>query len=119
MKHLVCLSSLLIALPLGAAPPRNDYPTIDRVLYVQECVRDHPGPTFEMTNKCACALDALARQVPHKQYVSMSTSANAHGIGGERGAYIRDTDLLQKEIKRFRELQSKVKKGCFIDVEAK
>lgn len=92
----------------------HNYPTSERVIYVQSCMREHPGPDFEMVSKCSCTLDKLAQQVPLDQFVSMSTSTNANSIGGERGAYIRDVELLQKEIKRFRELQSKAKKSCFI-----
>jgi len=107
---------LFAALTLGAALPAraNDFPTVDRVLYVQECMNAHPGHYYEMVNKCSCALDALARDVKFDDYVQMSTAAKANTIGGERGGYIRDVELLQVQIKRYRELQTKVQKGCFI-----
>jgi hypothetical protein len=92
----------------------NTYPTVDRVLYVQECMRSHPGPHYEMVNKCACALDRLASEVEFDDYVTMSTAANANSIGGERGNTIRDTEMLQEQIRRYRGLQTKVKKACFI-----
>lgn len=108
-------SGLLALLCLaGGAAQANDFPTVDRVLYVQECMRAHPGPHYEMVNKCACALDALAREVKFDDYVTMNTASNANSIGGERGGYIRDTEALQVQIKRYRELQSRVKAGCFI-----
>jgi len=97
-----------------AADRVNDFPTVDRVLYVQECMRAHPGPHYEMVNKCACALDALAREVSFDDYVTMSTATNANSIGGERGNTIRDTEQLQAQIKRYRELQVRAKGGCFI-----
>ncbi len=95
----------------------HDYPTVDRVLYVQECMRTHPGPHYEMVNKCSCALDTLAKDVPFDDYVAMATATNANSIGGERGNSIRDSESLQAEIKRYRELQAKAKKGCFINLE--
>ncbi len=100
-----------VALPVAA----NDFPTVDRVLYVQECMRDNPGPNFEMVNKCSCALDALAREVKYEQYVEMSTIAKAMSIGGERGNDLRDNETLKSPLKRYRELQAKVQKGCFIN----
>lgn len=106
-------AGLLLA---ASAASANDFPTIDRVLYVQECVRNHPGPYFEMINKCSCALDALARQVSYDEYMTMNTATNANSIGGERGGYIRDAETLQVQIRRFRDLQTKVKQGCFINV---
>lgn len=102
-----------------SAPERHDYPTLDRVRYVQQCMRDHPGPSYEMTSKCVCVVDALARQLTLDQFEEMSTALNANTIGGERGNNIRDADYLQKEIRQYRELQAKAKRGCFIDPDAK
>ena len=117
-RHWVLAFSGLAALASGAqaADRVNDFPTVDRVLYVQECVRQHPGPHYEMVNKCSCALDALAREISFDDYTSMSTATNANSIGGERGNTIRDTEVLQGQIKRFREVQAKAKAGCFINV---
>ena len=109
--------ALLVVSLLGLAAGSvraNDFPTVDRVLYVQECMRNHPGPHFEMVNKCACALDALAGQISFDDYVEMTTAVNASSIGGERGGTIRDSPPLQADIKRWRALQSGVEAGCFI-----
>jgi hypothetical protein len=97
-----------------SADAPNDFPTVDRVLYVQDCMKAHPGPYYEMVNKCSCAVDALAREVRYDEYVSMATIANAMTIGGERGNDIRDNETLKAPLKRYRELQEKVKKGCFV-----
>jgi hypothetical protein len=101
---------------LLAAPPAlaHDYPTVERVNYVMACMRDHPGPHYEMVNKCSCTIDALARDLPLDDFVSMSTATNANTIGGERGSTIRDSEDLQVLIRKFRELQGAAKKGCFI-----
>lgn len=113
---LLTLCALLMA---SAAACANDFPTVDRVLYVQECMRAHPGPRFEMTSKCSCALDALARDVTYDDYVTMSTISKAMSIAGEIGGAIRDVPSLEPQAKRYRELQTKAEKGCFINSEAK
>ena len=113
---LMVVGAAVLATGAHAADRVNDFPTVDRVLYVQECMRQHPGPHYEMVNKCSCALDALAREISFDDYTAMSTATNANSIGGERGNTIRDTELLQKQIKRFREVQAKAKAGCFINV---
>jgi hypothetical protein len=110
------LCALLMA---SAAACANDFPTVDRVLYVQECMRAHPGPQFEMASKCSCALDALARDVKYDDYVTLSTISKAISIGGERGGAMRDTPSLEPQAKRYRELQAKAEKGCFINPEAR
>jgi hypothetical protein len=97
-----------------ASAAANDFPTIDRVLYVQECMRSNPGPFYEMANKCSCALDGLAREVAYDDYVEMTTIVNSITIGGERGGTLRDNETLKPQIKRYRELQAKVQKACFI-----
>lgn len=108
------LSLCLLPLTWCHAASANDFPTVDRVLYVQECLATHPGPNYEMTNKCSCALDALAESVKYDDYVEMSTATKATTIGGERGGYIRDNALLQDQIKRYKALQVKVEKSCFL-----
>jgi hypothetical protein len=116
------LPRLLPVLALAFTPlaaQAHDYPTADRVVFVQACVRDHPGPHYEMINKCSCVLDKLAGQLSHEQFVDMDTAANATSIGGERGAYIRDTDALQQNIRKYRKLLADAKTGCFISLGAK
>ena len=105
-------------LPTAFGASANDFPTVDRVMYVQECLRAHPGPSFEMVSKCSCALDRLAEQVKYEEYVTLSTEANATSIGGERGSFLRDNAGVQVDVKRYRDLQSKVKKSCMFNLEA-
>lgn len=102
-------------LPCLALPTlANDFPTVDRVLYVQDCMRAHPGAYHEMVSKCSCALDRLAEQVKYEDYVTMSTVVNAMTIGGERGSELRDNETVKPQVTRYRELQAKVQKACFI-----
>ena len=93
----------------------NDFPTVERVLYVQDCMKANPGPYYEMVNKCSCALDGLARVVTFDDYSTMTTLINAVTIGGERGAGLRDNETIKPQIKRYRDLQSQVQRACFIN----
>ncbi len=107
----VALCALLLA---SAAAQANDFPTAERVLYVQECMRAHPGPQFEMVHKCSCVLDVLAADLKYDDYVTLSTVIKAMSIGGERGSAIRDVPSLEPQAKRYREFQLKSEKACFI-----
>jgi hypothetical protein len=114
MRHinaLVCCCGLLA----GTVASANDFPTVDRVLYVQECMRAHPGPGFEMINKCSCSLDHLAQEVKFDDYVNMITIVKSVTIAGERGGELRDNETLKPQIARYRALQAKAAKACFID----
>ena len=111
----IASAALACALPLAAtAAHANDFPTVDRVLYVQDCMRANPGPYYEMVNKCSCAADRLADEVKYDDYVTMITVVNAITIGGERGGELRDNETVKPQIARYRELQGKVQKACFI-----
>lgn len=108
---------LALAIPGAGAWAANDYPTVERVMYVHECMRQHPGNHFEMVSKCSCVIDKIAEKVSYDDFESMSTATNANTIGGERGNAIRDVATVQDEIKRFRTLQAEAKKACFINTE--
>lgn len=110
-NKLFCAGVLLVA---TAAASANDFPTVDRMLYVQECMQAHPGSNFEMTNKCSCALDKLALKVKFDDYVTMTTIVKAVTIGGERGGNLRDNESIKPQIKRFRDLQAEVQNSCFL-----
>ena len=103
----------------GSTAQAYDYPTSARVVYVQACMRDHPGPHYEMLNKCSCTVDTLARDLTYDDFVTMDTIANANSIGGERGNEIRDTESLQVQARKFRQLQIAAKKSCLINLEAR
>jgi hypothetical protein len=110
-RSMFALGTLSMA---SAASLANDFPTAERVLYVQECMRANPGPQFEMISKCSCALDSLAAEIRFDEYVTLSTISKAISIGGERGGSVRDVPSYEPLIKRYRELQAKAQKGCFI-----
>jgi hypothetical protein len=112
MMHRFMGAAALLAAAVPASA--NDFPTVDRILYVQECLQTHPGPNFEMVNKCSCALDKLALMVKFDDYVTMTTIVKAVTIGGERGGDLRDNETIKPQIKRYRDLQSEVQKSCFL-----
>lgn len=114
LKHAIAPLAALMGLTLGAPALAHDYPTVDRVVFVQQCMVQHPGAHYEMLSKCSCALDKIAADVSFDDFETMVTASNATTIGGERAAEIRDNEGLQKEIRRYRDLVSKAKKSCFI-----
>lgn len=116
MKLLPLLAALTATSAAVAAPatPDHDYPTVERVLYVQQCMREHPGPFYEMVNKCSCALDRIAAEVSLDDFVEMNTVVNAMTIGGERGSELRDNAGAKKQVSRWKALQARVQPACFI-----
>lgn len=113
------LPDLLGFVAFAAAAPvadaaGNDFPTVDRVEYVQECMRNHPGSRHEMLYKCSCTLDRIAAEIHYDEYVELWTAANAISIGGERGAQLRDAQVSRDMAKKFRSIEEKAQKDCFL-----
>jgi hypothetical protein len=95
---------------------KHQYPTLTRVEYVQECIRSYPNVSArEMTYKCACAIDSIANEISHDEFVDLSTITSAISIAGERGAAIREQKGSRPLANKFRDIQNKAKKACFIN----
>ncbi len=91
-----------------------DYPTLDRVLFVEACLREQPErPRQEMIYKCTCAFDQLAAQIPYASFAELETAANALGIAGERGSTVR-TDEIRAQARHFRTVLADAKQTCLI-----
>jgi hypothetical protein len=105
---------LLLAATLPAQA--HDYPTSDRVIWVQTCMQENPGPYYEMVSKCSCALDRIARDVKFDDFTTMSTDTNALTIGGERGGALRGNEQVQQTARKWRQVQADARKACMIDV---
>lgn len=112
VRFLGLVGTLLLC---GISPAQaHDYPTADRVTWVQACMQEHPGHYFEMVNKCSCAIDRIAREVSYDAFTTMNTAANASSIGGERGGSLRASDTVQQQVRQYRALQKQAKAACFI-----
>jgi hypothetical protein len=100
----------------SAEGPKYQFPTLTRVEYVQDCIRAYPNVSArEMTYKCACAIDSIANDISHDEFVDLSTVTSAISIAGERGAAIREQKASRPMANKFRDLQTKAKKACFIN----
>lgn len=109
-------ATLLCALALLASPAAaHDYPTVERVLYVEACMRDHPQQNRqEMIYKCACAIDALAERLSYDEFVEASTAVYAGQVAGERGTMVRESATGRDLAGMFREAQAEAFRRCLI-----
>jgi hypothetical protein len=104
-----------IVLCLAGAALANDFPTVERVLFVENCMREHADrPRQEMLYKCSCVVDAIAAETSYDDFVEMSTANDAGQIAGERGTQVRESAEGRSLTKRYRELRAKAAKGCFV-----
>lgn len=110
MRKLFILASLMCGLPAQA----NDFPTLARVQYVQECQGARTGPLFELQSKCSCAVDHLAAKLSYEQFDTMKTAANALFIGGERGGALRENPGIRPLVERLKTLEAEAAQACFL-----
>lgn len=104
---------LAVVIPTAAFAHNHEYPTVGRVEYVLECMRDHGGKQ-EYLYKCSCAIDEIAKQLPYDDFVEAATAARYQNLPGERGGLFRDPDSVRNLAKSFKALQTKADKMCFV-----
>jgi hypothetical protein len=98
--------------PARAAAP-NDYPTVDRVEFVLECMQKNPGKQ-ELLYKCACVIDEIARHYPYDDFVEAATAARFQSLGGDRGGLFRDPPKTREVAKRYLQVQNDAMKRCAV-----
>ena len=119
MKRIALLNvatlALSLAAPLAAHADGNNYPTAERVQFVEECMADYPDKgRFEMVQKCSCVVDQLAAHYTYDEFVDMTTAAKAFTISGERGNVVRDTPMGKRLNTQFKQALAASKEACFL-----
>jgi hypothetical protein len=107
------VGALLLGLGVGASAWAYDYPTVDRVEFVLECMQNYGGE-YRYIYQCSCTIDAIARELPYEAYVDTSTVARYQGMGGEGAGVFRDSDEVREMAKRYRSVRSAAFKQCGI-----
>jgi hypothetical protein len=100
---------------LGDAPrpdaPRNDYPTIARVEYVQECIAKNGGNLADLY-KCSCAIDRIADHLTYDDFVEAGTFARYATLPGEGGGEFRDPQHGRERAKLYRSIEADAYRSC-------
>jgi len=104
----------LIALPsLSAA---NDFKTVTRVHYVQDCIALNQGTMniYEATHKCSCVVDKLAEVFTERQYEDANAGFRFSNLPGDRGGVFRDDMDVKDGIALFKETHAAAYDSCRI-----
>ena len=89
----------------------HDYPTVDRVEFVLECMQRNAGRQ-EFLYKCSCVIDELAQKYSYDDFVEAATAARYQTLGGERGGAFRDPPQTREIAKRYLQARSEAMKHC-------
>ena len=89
----------------------GNFPTIDRVLYVNECIREHGGG-LDSLYKCSCVMDYFIENLTYEEFDNMDASSHGINTTGERSAIWRDPKGVRDGINRLKDVQTLAKKKC-------
>ena len=89
----------------------GNFPTIDRVLYVNECIREHGGG-LDSLYKCSCVMDYFIENLTYEEFDNMDASSHGINTTGERSAIWRDPKGVRDGINRLMDVKSLAKKKC-------
>lgn len=92
----------------------SDYPTLDRVLFVERCAQEYPDrPRHEILYKCVCVFDQIASTMPYESFDILETSQLALSIKGERGRLMRQSAVKQ-QASRYRSALDEARQSCLL-----
>lgn len=109
---------LSLSLPLRAdepKAPKNDFPTLARVEYVQECVNRAGGLNRAMY-QCVCAIDHIATKLSYDDFVEATAYARYSTLPGEAGGIFRDTKEAKDKARLYRTIESEAFRMCNVPV---
>ena len=101
---------LLLATCAHADTHANDFPTLARVEYVQECV-NRTGDRSHIY-QCSCVVDRIAAAMTYDEFVEASTFARYATLPGEGGGIFRDTDEGKKKARLYRTVEADAFRAC-------
>lgn len=101
--------------PLQDDRAGHDYPTADRVEYVQECMLRNGGE-LSYLYKCSCVIDRIANELTYDDFVEWGTFARNASLAGERGGVFRDSDQARENAKKYRAVEAEAYKACGLQV---
>lgn len=108
---MISLAAVAVTGQVQGGPPTNDYPTVARVEYVNECIGLNGG-TLAALYQCSCSLDRIATQMSYDEFVEAGTFARYSALPGEGGGIFRDSDKAKELAKLYRKLESEARRGC-------
>jgi len=97
----------------AAAKPANDFPTLNRVEYVLQCMQDHGGQNYDNLYHCTCAVDYIAGRMSHEEFDQAQAFTYLFNTPGERGAEFRDPPQSDKLRSLLKKTKAEAAEQCF------
>lgn len=111
MRFLRYLSMILFFVSTFASA--SEYPTIDTVRYVVNCMADNGGQNEENLYACTCRFDAISSQLTFDEYEQVSVYERNKAMPGEKGGVFRDLGRDTKELRdKFEQIELNAFSAC-------
>lgn len=117
MRNVQCLGLAcycsVIAL-WSTAAVANDFPTLDRVRFVQECMALENSTKYETLYACSCMLDKMAAEISYDRFIEADSYMRMRNMRGERGGLFRSSDERARNVrKHFLGVKARAEASCF------
>jgi hypothetical protein len=111
VKIACCYGALSLWSTAAAA---NDFPTLERVRFVQECMALKNSAKYETLYACSCTLDKMAQEMSYDEFVQADSYMRLRNMRGERGSLFRDSDDRARTArKNFQDVKTRAEASCF------
>ena len=105
------LIAVLVAMPALAQAAPADFPTIDRYLFVNECMQENGGSLDNMY-KCSCVMDKLAENLTYAEFQDGDTATHGANTTGERAGLFRDPENIKADARKLATVKAEAQKAC-------
>ena len=91
----------------------NDYPTVDTVRFVVDCMADNGGQTEETLYACTCRFDAINAAFTFAKYEEVSVYVRNKAMPGEKGGVFRDVSRKIKDLSdKYKQASKNAARAC-------
>ena len=91
----------------------NDFPTLTRVEYVLSCMQEKGGKNYDNLYHCVCAVDKIAENMSHEEFMQAETFETNKNLAGERGGVFRDPPQSKALRDKLKTVSDEAIAACF------
>ncbi len=105
--------SLFFLIFVSSIVSANEYPTIETVRFVVNCMANNGGQNEENLYACTCRFDELSSAITFNEYEQVAVYVRNKAMPGEKGGVFRDLGRDTKDLReKYEEVENKANSNC-------
>lgn len=116
VRKIIVMLSLSAAPMFASAEGLNEYPTLDRVNYVLDCMDRHGGPKIEHLTACSCEMDEIGGKMTYLHFVDANVFIQNKDTPGDKGGVFRDMAPGKEGFAKLEAARAEAEKVCWVTV---